>query len=102
MIRRPPRSTLFPYTTLFRSHGATRDLGISLSSGEYVALTVQDAVPLDERWLATMVENLENDGRIAAVYGRHVPKPDAGVMTRAMVGNLAVANPERREQEITD
>src|SRR2546425_6179255 len=23
MIRRPPRSTLFPYTTLFRSHKAT-------------------------------------------------------------------------------
>src|SRR3712207_7900735 len=30
MIRRPPRSTLFPYTTLFRSHilhGNTGDLG---------------------------------------------------------------------------
>src|SRR3712207_8364818 len=25
MIRRPPRSTLFPYTTLFRSHGADGD-----------------------------------------------------------------------------
>src|SRR3712207_7383817 len=25
MIRRPPRSTLFPYTTLFRSAAATRD-----------------------------------------------------------------------------
>src|SRR5256885_11558901 len=25
MIRRPPRSTLFPYTTLFRSHGALFD-----------------------------------------------------------------------------
>src|SRR3712207_7696417 len=24
MIRRPPRSTLFPYTTLFRSEGAQR------------------------------------------------------------------------------
>src|SRR2546422_6409857 len=24
MIRRPPRSTLFPYTTLFRSRGARR------------------------------------------------------------------------------
>src|SRR3712207_8406695 len=24
MIRRPPRSTLFPYTTLFRSRGETR------------------------------------------------------------------------------
>src|SRR2546425_6903608 len=23
MIRRPPRSTLFPYTTLFRSHSST-------------------------------------------------------------------------------
>src|SRR2546427_5992220 len=30
MIRRPPRSTLFPYTTLFRSHGidaAVVDIG---------------------------------------------------------------------------
>src|SRR5258707_5288979 len=26
MIRRPPRSTLFPYTTLFRSHFAQRIL----------------------------------------------------------------------------
>src|SRR2546430_10650555 len=25
MIRRPPRSTLFPYTTLFRSHGKRVD-----------------------------------------------------------------------------
>src|SRR3712207_8863565 len=30
MIRRPPRSTLFPYTTLFRSHGGgdRLDLGV--------------------------------------------------------------------------
>src|SRR3712207_9402682 len=27
MIRRPPRSTLFPYTTLFRSRGARRRSG---------------------------------------------------------------------------
>src|SRR3712207_7580470 len=27
MIRRPPRSTLFPYTTLFRSAGARRRSG---------------------------------------------------------------------------
>src|SRR5260370_19130796 len=30
MIRRPPRSTLFPYTTLFRSHTTT---GAALVSG---------------------------------------------------------------------
>src|SRR3712207_9371304 len=27
MLRRPPRSTLFPYTTLFRSRGAGRAAG---------------------------------------------------------------------------
>src|SRR2546430_17739240 len=30
MIRRPPRSTLFPYTTLFRSSGATPQQGVHL------------------------------------------------------------------------
>src|SRR5258708_24116753 len=28
MIRRPPRSTLFPYTTLFRSLGESRDVSV--------------------------------------------------------------------------
>src|SRR3712207_7566076 len=27
MIRRPPRSTLFPYTTLFRSRGTVKSFG---------------------------------------------------------------------------
>src|SRR5436853_7912394 len=30
MIRRPPRSTLFPYTTLFRSPNASADAGGAL------------------------------------------------------------------------
>src|SRR5438045_5361802 len=30
MIRHPPRSTLFPYTTLFRSHCATRPYSLGL------------------------------------------------------------------------
>src|SRR2546427_7874406 len=38
MIRRPPRSTLFPYTTLFRSH--TGDYG--LASANYVGLGETD------------------------------------------------------------
>src|SRR5258708_17264489 len=28
MIRRPPRSTLFPYTTLFRSHGGEAETAL--------------------------------------------------------------------------
>src|SRR3712207_7596042 len=35
MIRRPPRSTLFPYTTLFRSEGYPVDTnGLKVGSGE--------------------------------------------------------------------
>src|SRR3712207_7658960 len=32
MIRRPPRSTLFPYTTLFRSHGTPPQCGLISSA----------------------------------------------------------------------
>src|SRR3712207_8779737 len=39
MIRRPPRSTLFPYTTLFRSEGAYRD-------GTTFTVTDSDGNPL--------------------------------------------------------
>src|SRR3712207_7078029 len=31
MIRRPPRSTLFPYTTLFRSEGRRVEVGAELA-----------------------------------------------------------------------
>src|SRR2546429_5675214 len=43
MIRRPPRSTLFPYTTLFRSHRA-RDLARrnELRSGDGLAAKQRD------------------------------------------------------------
>src|SRR5260370_25797241 len=33
MIRRPPRSTLFPYTTLFRSRSAVPVLTVTMSIG---------------------------------------------------------------------
>jgi rhamnosyltransferase len=78
------------------NHGATRNLGVSLARGEYVALTVQDAVPLDERWLGAMVENFERDERVAGVYSRQIPRPDASPLTRAVVNNRRTASLERR------
>src|SRR5688572_31374109 len=46
MIRRPPRSTLFPYTTLFRSHVETHHpLGARDHVGRRVALGMADVEP---------------------------------------------------------
>src|SRR3712207_7100519 len=48
MIRRPPRSTLFPYTTLFRSQqGCLFEDVVSLDEGFYRALS-DHPVPLLE------------------------------------------------------
>src|SRR2546425_9616075 len=41
MIRRPPRSTLFPYTTLFRSADAG---GYELANGPYSVSDIEDLV----------------------------------------------------------
>src|SRR2546429_3714371 len=45
MIRRPPRSTLFPYTTLFRSSEEDRTIEQTLEIGWKLLAT------LDEAWL---------------------------------------------------
>src|SRR5690349_22122445 len=44
MIRRPPRSTLFPYTTLFRSHLDRRRGGT-----DHQRLALVEAQPLPDR-----------------------------------------------------
>src|SRR3989442_3402436 len=52
MIRRPPRSTLFPYTTLFRS-GRTADLFVATSraADRTEAASVLTAMPASRRKL---------------------------------------------------
>src|SRR5687768_17857026 len=48
MIRRPPRSTLFPYTTLFRSYEPNGELqfdgGITVSRGHFGDNAGRDAI----------------------------------------------------------
>src|SRR2546429_5117281 len=48
MIRRPPRSTLFPYTTLFRSQQAV-DRGLDGSAGIIPVVDVESAEILAAR-----------------------------------------------------
>src|SRR3712207_8228898 len=45
MIRRPPRSTLFPYTTLFRSHG----LGLTTLYGHLSSIDVKEGETVKQK-----------------------------------------------------
>src|SRR5690625_1168789 len=63
MIRRPPRSTLFPYTTLFRSPVMTRILGRLEAAG----LVLRDAHPGDGRQVRV---TLTAEGQEAVDRGR--------------------------------
>src|SRR2546421_7603254 len=60
MIRRPPRSTLFPYTTLFRSDLSTHPAGMNLDKMFHQGRNVFTARPQRRQWdrkyIQTIVE----------------------------------------------
>lgn len=58
-------------------HGGTRNLGASLSRGETLVFTSQDAYAADDEWLARLTAPLARDDVIAGVYGRQLPHDDA-------------------------
>src|SRR5256885_11495535 len=61
MIRRPPRSTLFPYTTLFRSHVQSVDRDVSRPGAR---LLVDDHLALAGRQGNRLVGLPGNDDRL--------------------------------------
>ena len=63
-------------------HGKTRNLGVSVSTSEFVAFLTHDAVPKDEFWLANLVAVAETDTQIVGVFGRHVARDDASPYTK--------------------
>src|SRR2546430_15918661 len=48
MIRRPPRSTLFPYTTLFRSKEFSGAHGMEVTDAMRVSIAAQACLPILE------------------------------------------------------
>ncbi len=82
------------------THGGARNYGISEACGEYVAMTVQDAVPADEQWLEKLVGNMDADERVAGVYSRQIPRPDCNPFSRYGLERHFTNRPERHEQAI--
>src|SRR2546430_9841055 len=78
MIRRPPRSTLFPYTTLFRS----LLLSVSLSVSQPSAAAAAGAKPVpavaDAEALRLALGRAEGDKELLAMRGAAPEVGDAG------------------------
>src|SRR3712207_2074428 len=81
MIRRPPRSTLFPYTTLFRSDQAVRERRYNLAAQATIISTrcyvawiraFTGRLPEARRDLAAIMAAAERSGiPFALAYGRY-------------------------------
>src|SRR2546425_12684780 len=84
MIRRPPRSTLFPYTTLFRSYF----LGFSINNFTLLALTIAIGIVVDDAIIV-----LENAYRHQEEL-HEAPEPAAVKGTNEI--GFAVRSEERR------
>lgn len=59
------------------NHGATRDMALRETTGDFVCFLTQDAVPASDDYLARLVAPMIEDSDIALVSGRQLPKADA-------------------------
>ncbi len=64
------------------NHGATRNLGAELTSGEFIAFLTHDAMPVNERWLYNMVTSIERFPAAAGAFGKHFAWPEASAFTK--------------------
>src|SRR3712207_5300185 len=77
MIRRPPRSTLFPYTTLFRSQGVDTLFGYPGGA----VLPIYDALFHEPRLRHVLVRHEQGAAHAAEGYARSTGKPGVVLVT---------------------
>src|SRR2546422_4307393 len=92
MIRRPPRSTLFPYTTLFRSN-----VGYELNSGHGFIL-----LPKRSRSARALRSSPATYDNILLSYGRKERGRSASVVPGGLRGGLKIDRvPSRSDRDFT-
>jgi len=82
MIRRPPRSTLFPYTTLFRSSAAGRkpDLLVQVNTGEEPQKA--GVAPMDAPALIAAAKDLPVKGLMCIPPADIAPAPHFALLAK--------------------
>src|SRR5256886_14865123 len=109
MIRRPPRSTLFPYTTLFRSFKPNRR-ELEQAMGATLDLAHPDALPtsLDQLGVDNLLLTLGPDGMVLVTKDKQITRipamarevfdvSGAGDTVTAWVGTALAAGAAVRE-----
>src|SRR2546426_9375167 len=69
MIRRPPRSTLFPYTTLFRSGGGGGRVRGGVARGVLADVLADELLPLPEGLRTDRKSTRLNSSHLVISYG---------------------------------
>src|SRR3712207_9553209 len=96
MIRRPPRSTLFPYTTLFRSSPLGRVLGREWHRDTAYGVAARSYVRSgrsDDEWISSHLELRGTEGELLSGYGWVFPLGAAAGEGNPRVGTPATARP---------
>ena len=81
-VKRFPNVRLHEIDKKDFNHGATRNLGAELTSGEFIAYLTHDAMPVNDRWLYNMVTSIERFPAAAGAFGKHYAWPDASPFTK--------------------
>lgn len=81
------------------NHGDTRNLGIEESRGDWICLLTQDATPVDDRYLQTLIESVERE-EAAGGFARQIPRPDASPLVRRDVESWIAGSKRRRVMKI--
>lgn len=62
-------------------HGKTRNFACEISGGEYITFIVDDAIPLNDKWLESLLKNFK-DTNVGGVYSRQIPRDTSSIEER--------------------
>ena len=61
------------------NHGRTRNLGVSLTTGDIIVFLTQDAIPANEETIGNLVYPYYRDADLAISFGRQLPNSDSNI-----------------------
>jgi rhamnosyltransferase len=82
-------------------HGLTRNLAIEHARGELIVLTVQDAVPASDTWLAALTEPLRADDHLAGAFARQTARTGASPIAQYALSRWAGASDAPRISSVS-